>query len=64
MKSPQILERTTKHAALLAAYDQLRTQPTKHFTPTQWTALIDRGLVTTQSIEFTFRNGQTIRIDL
>ena len=60
----QISERQAKHSALLAAYDQLSTAPINQFQPTQWTALIDHAVVSTDRIEFFFRDGRTITISL
>lgn len=60
----QILEREAKHTALLAAYDQLTSEPVSQFTPTQWSALIDNAIVHQASIEFFFRTGRTITIEL
>ncbi len=45
-------------------FDLLAGKTIKHFTPTQWTALINHATVMQQTIEFTFRTGQTIRIGL
>ncbi|XCB29724.1 hypothetical protein RQN30_11205 [Arcanobacterium hippocoleae] len=60
----QITERQAKHHALLTAYDQLVRQPISEFQPTQWTALIDYAIVGIENIEFFFRDGRTISIDL
>ena len=60
----QIRDRNAKQRALLTTYDLLAGKTIKHFTPTQWTALIDHATVTQQAIEFTFRTGQTITVNL
>lgn len=59
-----IAEATAKHAALLAAFDELAAQPVQVFTATQWTALIDHATAWTDGIEFAFRNGRAITIEL
>ncbi|OCA94374.1 Uncharacterised protein [Actinobaculum suis] len=60
----QINERQVKHKALLTAYDQLSSAPISAFQPTQWTALIDHAIVRGEAIEFFFRDGRRITIDL
>ncbi len=60
----QIVERQAKHRALLSTCDQLSSEPISTFQPTQWTALIDYAIVDTESIEFIFRTGNTIRISI
>lgn len=60
----QIAERQAKHCALLAAYDQLTRQPVSEFQPTQWTALIDHAIVDADAIEFVFRDGRRVTINL
>ncbi|MDR6939400.1 hypothetical protein [Arcanobacterium hippocoleae] len=60
----QITERQAKHHALLATFDQLASQPISEFQPTQWTALIDHAIVGTGSIEFFFRDGRRVTINL
>lgn len=35
----------------------------KHFTPTQWTALIDHAVLSKERIQFFFRDGHTIIVD-
>ncbi|MSS46299.1 hypothetical protein FYJ43_09760 [Cutibacterium sp. WCA-380-WT-3A] len=60
----QINERQVKHNALLAAYDQLSAAPVSTFQPTQWTALIDHAIVREEAIEFFFRDGRALTIDL
>lgn len=60
----QINKREAKHGALLTAYDQLSSAPVSTFQPTQWTALIDHAIVDVDAIEFFFRDGHAISVDL
>ncbi|MDP9832779.1 hypothetical protein [Trueperella abortisuis] len=53
-----------KLSVFLATYNQLFSAPIGDSQPTHWTALIDYAIVRGGAIEFFFRDGRAIAINL
>ena len=60
----QIAAKNAKATAIKTSYSQLADKPIEHFQACQWNALIDHAIIGANQIQFIFRTGKEITVNL